>query len=173
MSALQALEYFCRGRLVGAVLQNVERRAVSGRSAKSMARQNNLMSTAPIQFEKIWIDQCRAAEGILGQFGLQNALDYLIGEKLFNFVQASEQRTEFAAELPLFVVEIRRLFAAEQIRDYLDHLEQNKYLAPREPDLEFDDLEIEDADLDDAWLENPLMGAEELLRFCHVRQLLQ
>ena len=73
---------------------------------------NNLMSTAPIQFEKIWIDQCQAAEGILGQFGLQNALDYLIGEKLFNFVQASEQRPEFAAELPLFVVEIRRLFTA-------------------------------------------------------------
>jgi hypothetical protein len=30
------------------------------------------MSTAPIQFERIWIDQWRAADGILGQFGLQN-----------------------------------------------------------------------------------------------------
>jgi len=71
----------------------------SWRSAKMYdLRQNHLMSTAPIQFEEIWIDQCQAAEGILGQFGLQNALDYLIGEKLFNFVQASEQRPEFAAE---------------------------------------------------------------------------
>jgi hypothetical protein len=131
------------------------------------------MSNAPIQFEKIRIDQCQATESILGQFGLQNALDYLIGEKLFNFVQAAEQRPEFAAELPLFLAEIRRLFTAKEIRDYLDHLEQNKYLAPRQPDLDLDDLEEDEEDFDEPWLENPLSGAEELLRFCHIRQLLQ
>ena len=63
-----------------------------------------------IPFHKIWIDQCEATEGIRERFGLQNALDYLIGEKLFHFVQVSEQRPEFAAELPAFVAEIRRLF---------------------------------------------------------------
>jgi len=41
-----------------------------------------------IQFHKIWIEQCEATEGIRERFGLQNASDYLIGEKLFHFVQA-------------------------------------------------------------------------------------
>jgi hypothetical protein len=40
------------------------------------------MSSESIQFHKIWIDQCEATEGIREHFGLQNALDYLIGEKL-------------------------------------------------------------------------------------------
>ncbi len=55
------------------------------------------MSASPIQFEKTWIEQCQATQGIRGHFGLHNALDYLIGEKLFSFVHASEQHPEFAA----------------------------------------------------------------------------
>jgi hypothetical protein len=97
-------------------------------------------------------------------------LGYLIGEKLFSFVQASEQRPEFAAELPVFIAEIRQLFTADEICEYLNHLEHTKYLAPQELDLETDDLDDEDDE--EPWLDNPLMGAEELLRFCHIRQLL-
>jgi hypothetical protein len=37
-----------------------------------------------IQFERIWIEQCAAARRVKSHFGLANALDYLIGEKLFN-----------------------------------------------------------------------------------------
>ena len=40
------------------------------------------MNTEPIEFHKIWIEQCEATETIRERFGLQNALDYLIGEKL-------------------------------------------------------------------------------------------
>jgi len=127
------------------------------------------MSGSPIQFHKIWIDQCEATEGIRAHFGLQNALDYLIGEKLFHFVQAAEQHPEFAAELPSFLTEIERLFTAAEIHDYLDHLEKTKYLAPQEPELDVEDLDEEDDDED--WLEHPVMGAEELLRFARVRQL--
>jgi hypothetical protein len=108
----------------------------------------------PFSFHKIWIDQCEATEGIREHFGLQNALDYLIGEKLFHFVQAVEQHSEFAAELPAFVAEIQRLFTAGQIREYLDDPEKTKYLAPREPDLEIDDLDEEGED--ELWLENPV-----------------
>lgn len=68
-------------------------------------------------------------------------------------------------------MEINRLFTPVEIRDYLDQLEKTKYLAPREPELDLDDLDEEDEDED--WLENPVMGAEELLRFARVRQLLQ
>ena len=124
-----------------------------------------------IQFHRIWIEQCEATEGIRERFGLEDALDYLIGEKLFHFVQAAEQHHEFAAELPAFVAEIQRLFTADEIRDYLDDLEKRKYLAPREPDPVLDDLDEQDDE--EIWLENPVMGAEELLRFFRIRQLLQ
>jgi hypothetical protein len=131
------------------------------------------MSSPSIQFHKIWIDQCEATEGIREHFGLENALDYLIGEKLFNFVQASEQHPEFAAELPAFVAEIRRIFTADEINEYLRHLEQTKFLAPLEVDLEMDDLDGFDELDEEPWPENPVRGAEELLRFSCIQQLLQ
>ena len=132
------------------------------------------MSSSTTEFHKIWIDQCAATEDIRDHFGLHSALDYLIGEKRFSFLRAAEQDPLFAAEVPDFIREIRRLFAAEVIHDYLDRLEKTKYLAPLDPDLEMDDLdELDDPGEAEPWLENPVMGAEELLRFSRVRQLLQ
>jgi hypothetical protein len=128
------------------------------------------MSSPSSQVHKIWTEQCAACEDIRDAFGLENALDYLIGEKLFTFLMVSERDPSFAAQLPAFVAEIRRIFSVAEIDDYLDHLERAKFLAPQELDLETDDL---DEDLDEPWLENPIMGAEELLRFSRVRQLLQ
>ena len=124
------------------------------------------MSNPSTTFHKIWIEQCAATEDIREQFGTRNALDYLIGEKLFSFVMASEQDSEFAAELPAFVAAIQRLFPAEEIREYLDHLENTKFLAPPEP-------EIEERDEDEPWPANPVLGAAELLRFSRIRQLLR
>lgn len=127
------------------------------------------MNSSSIEFHKIWIDQCAATEDIRESFGLKDALDYLIGEKLFTFLMASEQDAEFAAEVPAFVNEIRRIFTPEEIRTYLDHLERMKFLAPPDPVMDIDDPdEIED----EPWLENPVIGAEELLRFSRGRQLL-
>ena len=77
-----------------------------------------------------------ATAGIRDHFGLENALDYLIGEKLFSFLMASERDARFAAELPAFVAEIRRIFTAEEIHDYLDLVELTEYLAPPDPELE-------------------------------------
>ena len=131
------------------------------------------MSSLTTEFHKIWIEQCAATKDIRDHFGLPSALDYLIGEKLFSFLRAAEQDPLFAAEVPNFIREIRRLFAAEVIRDYLDRLEKTKYLAPLDPDLEMDELDDPDEDEPEPWLENPVMGAEELLRFARVRQLLQ
>jgi hypothetical protein len=45
-----------------------------------------------IQFQRIWIDQCAAALRVKEHFGLANALEYLIGEKLLNFAQVAEVR---------------------------------------------------------------------------------
>jgi hypothetical protein len=127
------------------------------------------MSSPSIEFHKIWIDQCAATQDIRESFGLKNALDYLIGEKLFTFLMASEQDTDFAAEVPAFVGEIRRIFTPEEIRTYLDELERTKFLAPTDlvpVDDPYDEIDEE------PWLDNPVMGAEELLRFSRGRQLL-
>ena len=70
----------------------------------------------------------------------------------------------------MFIAEIRRLFTAQEIHAYLDELERVKFLAPEEPDGEQDpDDEAEE----EPWPDNPVLGAQELLRFSRVRQLLQ
>jgi hypothetical protein len=66
------------------------------------------MNSTPIEFHKIWIDQSAATEGIRERFGLDDALSYLIGEKLFSFLHAAERDALFAAEVPAFIDEIRR-----------------------------------------------------------------
>jgi hypothetical protein len=129
------------------------------------------MNSTPIEFHKIWIDQSAATEGIRERFGLDDALSYLIGEKLFSFLHAAERDALFAAEVPAFIDEIRRLFTAQEIHDYLDHLERTRYLAPQDVDLEPDP--DEDLEEEEDGLENPVMGAEELLRFSRARELLQ
>lgn len=129
------------------------------------------MSSSSMEFHKIWIEQCAAAEDVREHFGLNDALNYLIGENLFTFVTTSEQDPDFAAELPVFLTAIRRVFAVEEIRQYLDHLEQTKFLAPPEPVIEIDDGDegVEEK----PWPANPVRGAEELLRYSRIRQLLQ
>ena len=129
------------------------------------------MTSSPIQFHKIWIEQCAATEHIRDRFGLDDALHYLIGEKLFSFVQASEKDPDFAGELPAFVIEVRRIFSKREIEQFLDELEQAKFLAPPKPELDGDDSD--DDPEDEPWLENPVLGAEHLLRFSRIRQLLQ
>jgi hypothetical protein len=129
------------------------------------------MSPSSVEFHKIWVEQCAATEDIREQFGTKNALDYLIGEKLFAFVEAAEKDADFAQELPAFVAAIQRLFSAEEIRAYLDHLERAKFLAPPEPEIEVEDEE--EAEDDEPWPDHPVLGAEELLRFSRIRQLLQ
>jgi hypothetical protein len=83
-------------------------------------------------------------------------------------VTASEQDPEFAAELAAFVTAIRRLFGPGEIREYLDHLEQTKFLAPPKPEI--DDVDEEEEEPRPA---NPARAAGELLRFSRIRQLLQ
>lgn len=59
---------------------------------------------------KIWIEQCQAARGIEDGFGAPKALDYLIGEKFLNSLEAAEDDAEFRAELRAFVAEIKSIF---------------------------------------------------------------
>ncbi|MBK8870763.1 MAG: hypothetical protein IPN19_06870 [Elusimicrobia bacterium] len=77
-----------------------------------------------IEFHKIWIEQCEAAQGIKERHGVQKALGYLIGEKLLQFVQTANDHPEFAKELPRFVAEVRRMFHPSLLRDYLQNAER-------------------------------------------------
>jgi len=63
-------------------------------------------------FHKIWQEQCAATRTIRERFGVENALDYLIGEKLLNFAKAADQDSEFAAELPRFQAAVWEIYIA-------------------------------------------------------------
>jgi hypothetical protein len=82
-----------------------------------------------IQLERKWIDQCAAARRVKARFGLADALDYLIGEKLLNFAQAAERYAEFAQELPDFLHEIRDVFRVQETGDYALQLERTRPLS--------------------------------------------
>ena len=53
-----------------------------------------------------------------GRVGPKKALGYLIGEKLLNYIRASDSDPSWAAKLPLFTAEIKRIFMTEELRTY-------------------------------------------------------
>jgi len=71
----------------------------------------------------MWTEQCDATIGIRNAFGTQQALNYLIGEKLLDFIEAAESNEDFKNELPAFAARIRTLFGSEQLAAYLAPLE--------------------------------------------------
>ena len=72
-----------------------------------------------MQLHKIWIEQCEAARGIEDEFGTQNSLAYLVGEKFLNYLQAAEKDAEFWTEIPAFAAEIKTIFEPWQLAEYL------------------------------------------------------
>ena len=79
------------------------------------------------------------------------------------------QTPEFTVELPSFVAEIRRIFTAQEIRSYLDDLERSKFLSPPDAD---EDADLDDDDFEDAIPDNPVLGAQEILRFARIKEML-
>ena len=75
-----------------------------------------------MKFHRIWIEQCRAAKMIRRRFGVKNALDYLLGEKLVEFAAAADSRPEFAKDLPRFQAAVWNLFNAYEVSGYLHSL---------------------------------------------------
>ena len=109
---------------------------------------------------KIWIEQCEAAENIEAEFGTQKALDYLIGEKFLNFLEAGETHADFRAEIPDFVGKIKTIFERWQLAQYLETARETEPFDPElfEPrdhpilgkeEIEFDAEEIGDMHQDD------------------------
>lgn len=104
---------------------------------------------------KIWVEQCEAARGIEDEFGVQPALEYLVGEKFINFLEVAEDDADFRVEISNFVTEIRSIFEPWQLAQYLETARQTEPFDPSlfEPrshsvlgdeEIEFDAEEVED-----------------------------
>ena len=93
---------------------------------------------------EICIEQCEAARQIEAEFGTQNALDYLIGEKFLNFLQDAETNAEFRAEIPAFVAEIKTIFEHWKLAEHLETARQSE---PFDPD-DYEDEDPEMVELD-------------------------
>jgi hypothetical protein len=50
--------------------------------------------------------------------GHAEGLGYLVGEKLLNYIRAADSDPSWAAKLPLFAAEIKRIFTADELRAY-------------------------------------------------------
>jgi hypothetical protein len=100
----------------------------------------------PPRFERIWIEQCEAAEQIEGEFGTQQALDYLVGEKFLNFLEAAETDASFRDEIPAFVAQIKTIFERWQLAQYLETAKETE---PFDPALFEDDDETEPEEVED------------------------
>jgi hypothetical protein len=98
------------------------------------------------EFHKIWIDQCDATVNIEDDFGTQPALEYLIGEKFLDFLEAAESEDEFRDEIPAFVARIKTLFEGWQLTAYLETAKKSEPFDPAlfEGDDEYGPEEIED-----------------------------
>ena len=79
-----------------------------------------------MKFHKIWVHQCRATRRIKKRFGVESALDYLLGEKLLNFAEAADRRREFAGELPRFQAEAWNIFNSYELAGYLTTLKPSR-----------------------------------------------
>jgi hypothetical protein len=99
----------------------------------------------------IWIEQCEAAEQIEGDFHLQKALEYLIGEKFLNFLEAAETDSDFRAEIPPFVAKIKEIFERWQLAQYLETARETEPFDLRlfDGDEETEPDEVEDMRRDD------------------------
>lgn len=53
--------------------------------------------------------------------------------------RAAEDDPDFAAEVPAFIAEIRRIFSEHEICSFVDELEREKFLAPNDVDLGIED----------------------------------
>ena len=115
------------------------------------------------KMHEIWKEQCEAARDIKLRFGLKAAFDYVVTEKLLNFVSAAADHPEFARVLPWFVSEVRRMFTPEQIRTHIARIEREQ----REKDANA----MEDGD-DELFRESPPTAAVRARHFATIKELL-
>ena len=123
------------------------------------------------KFHEIWIEQCEAAEEIKLRYGLKAAFDYLVAEKLLNFVDSASRNSEFARELPRFVARVRGLFPLEEMRAHLSRIECEQ--RDRDADIEeCDEFDEENEEEDALSLETSGEADERARQFATLAELL-
>ena len=118
---------------------------------------------------EIWIEQCDAAHEIKRRYGVKAAFDYLVAEKLFNFVDTATTRPEFARELPRFVGYVRDFFTPQEMQAHLARIarEQTECAAVN------DNEEGDEFDADDELIrESPEEIAQRVRQFATIKKLL-
>jgi hypothetical protein len=113
------------------------------------------------KWHEIWLEQVEAAQGIKQRYGVRDAFDYLVAEKLLNFVEAAETRREFARELPRFVSQVRLMFTP---------LELSNHIARIERELDAKSILLEEDD--DPIKESPTTIAKRSAQFATIKELL-
>lgn len=103
---------------------------------------------------KIWIEHCQTARRIKDTFGVPQALDYLIADKLLKFVGATEDDAGFRDELPAFAAEIKTIFEPWQLAAYFGE-------ALREKPIDWEAVVDEEEDT----IEMPILQRPDLRRF--------
>jgi hypothetical protein len=78
-----------------------------------------------------WQECCEATQGIRARFGVDAAIDYLVGEKLMAYAQSGESHPDYRAELPAFAQRIRQLFSSAEIRAHFARAEHAALLEPQ------------------------------------------
>lgn len=112
------------------------------------------------KWHEIWLEQYEAAQGIKQRYGLKAAFDYLVAEKLLNFVEAAETQREFARELPRLVSQVRLMFTPLEISNHIARIER---------ELDAKSLLEED---DDLTKESPTTIAKRAAQFATIKELL-
>jgi hypothetical protein len=115
------------------------------------------------KMHEIWKEQCEAAQDIKLRYGLQAAFDYVVTEKLLDFISAAADHAEFAKELPRFVVEVRRMFTPAEIRTHIARIER---------DQQTEAANASENDEDDTFHESPATVAARAQQFAIIKELL-
>jgi hypothetical protein len=118
---------------------------------------------------KTWTEQCWAARGVEDEFGTQQALAYLIGEKFLNYLEAAEHEPTFRAVVSAFAAEIKRMFKPWQLADYLQKARQTE---PFDPILHDDDDHADPEDIEIERKEDLSRCACDLLVVEHAKEWL-
>ena len=96
--------------------------------------------------KEIVTNWCEATREIKENFGTENALEYLIGEKFLAYLDAAESHKDYQAVIPDFAAEIKAIFEQWEIADFLDG--RVRHREPFDPADYEDDDEVEQEDIE-------------------------
>ena len=80
-------------------------------------QESNGKPPTPHEIIADWIE---AARGVEDDYGVEKAMGYLIGEKFLNFLEVAEKDREWREAIPIFVAEIKALFEAWKLAEFLN-----------------------------------------------------